>query len=469
MRLDAGESVRQQAAMNQREPAAASHRDRRLALGVALLAFVIYNANFRDISVGDTLPARFLPLALLHYGTLYLDPLYDAARWNRDHPYWLARSGGHWLSGYPVVTPILVAPFYLPAVAYLDHSGRWNEVRVVQVLAELSDKLAASSVAAICAGLMFWLLRSRLPGLSRARALALTAAFALGTETWAISSQALWQHGTAEMLMLLALLAVTREPTPAALLLAGSAAGLVIVNRPFDALLAAAFAAYVLLRVRPLRRVPWFLVPAGVLIALVVAYHLAVFGNLGGGYELTIRKAPPALRNFPLWPGIAGQLVSPGKGLFFYCPFLLFLLFHYRRALAEPYRLLAICLTVGAATLPLIYAKTDWTGGWSYGPRYSTDMLPILVWLLAPVVASLGSRGFALFATATLFAIYVQAVGAFCYPRGQSDAWTGQMMVWNPAKAPFVAEARGGLAHPFLLDMLRGRPGALRTPAWPPL
>jgi hypothetical protein len=268
---------------------------------------------------------------------------------------------------------------------------------------------------------------------------------------------------------LLALLAVTREPTPAALFLAGSATGLVIVNRPFDALLAAAFAAYVLLQVRPSRRAFWFFVPAGVLMALVAAYHLAVFGNLGGGYEIVIRISPPGLRSFPFWPGIAGQLVSPGKGLFFYCPFLLFLVFYYRRTLVEPYRLLAICLTLGAATLPLIYAKVDWTGGWSYGPRYSTDMLPILIWLLAPIVASLGIRGLDLFAAATLFAIYVQAVGAFCYPKGRSDIWTGQMMVWNLDQAPFLAEARAGLSTPFLLDMLRGRPGALRAPAWPPL
>ncbi|MBV8199185.1 MAG: hypothetical protein JOZ15_01045, partial [Acidobacteria bacterium] len=223
------------------------------------------------------------------------------------------------------------------------------------------------------------------------------------------------------------------------------------------------------LRARPLWKTLWFFIPAGLLIGLVVAYHAVVFHNLGGGYEKTVRTAPAELRSFPFWPGIAGQLISPGKGLFIYCPFLLFLILYYRRALAEPYRLLAICLTVGAATLPLIYAKVDWTGGWSYGPRYSTDMLPLLLWLLAPVVASLGRRGFAWFAAAALFAIYVQAVGAFCYPTGRSDAWTGRMQVWNPARAPFVAEARAGFAHPFLLDMLLGRQGPYRKPAWPPL
>src|SRR5262249_3873369 len=157
----------------------------------------------------------------------------------------------------------------------------------------------------------------------------------------------------------------------------------------------------------------------GLMLALAIAYNHAVFGNLGGGYEIVLRTAPPELRSFPFWPGIAGQLLSPGKGLFFYCPFLLFLVVYFRRALVEPYRQLAICLGVGAAPLPLIYAKVDWTGGWPYGPRYATDMLPILIWLLAPIVASLGIRGFDVFVAGTLFAIFVQWVGAFCYPSGR--------------------------------------------------
>src|ERR1700737_4590317 len=101
--------------MNQRQPDPAGRRDRRLAIGVALLAFVIYNANFRDISVGDTLPARFVPLALLHYGTLYLDPLYEAARWHSPHAYWMTRLRDPWVGGYPGGGAGPVAPFFLPA------------------------------------------------------------------------------------------------------------------------------------------------------------------------------------------------------------------------------------------------------------------------------------------------------------------------------------------------------------------
>src|SRR3954468_18122624 len=40
---------------------------------LGLLCLVVYNANFRTIGAGDTLPARYQPLILWHDGTLDLD------------------------------------------------------------------------------------------------------------------------------------------------------------------------------------------------------------------------------------------------------------------------------------------------------------------------------------------------------------------------------------------------------------
>ena len=40
---------------------------------MGLLCFVIYNANFRQIGAGDSLPARYLPLILWKYGTFDLE------------------------------------------------------------------------------------------------------------------------------------------------------------------------------------------------------------------------------------------------------------------------------------------------------------------------------------------------------------------------------------------------------------
>src|SRR5450755_1223620 len=88
------------------------------------VAFVVYNANFRGISTGDSLPARFMPVAVLLERTVRLDSVYDATRMNRPKPYWIRQSvDGHFVSMYPVVTPLLVTPLYAPAVAVWKLAG----------------------------------------------------------------------------------------------------------------------------------------------------------------------------------------------------------------------------------------------------------------------------------------------------------------------------------------------------------
>ncbi len=45
----------------------------KVPLLLGLVCFLVFNANLRPIASGDTLPARYLPLILLHCGTLNLD------------------------------------------------------------------------------------------------------------------------------------------------------------------------------------------------------------------------------------------------------------------------------------------------------------------------------------------------------------------------------------------------------------
>ena len=453
--------------------------DRRLALDalvVGLLALLAYSANLRDISTGDSFPARFLPLALLSHGTLYLDSVAQAARMeHKTGAYWLvAARDGHIASRYPIVTPLLVTPLYVPTALYLSHHG-WGDLRRVEIAGELTEKFAAAVVAAASAALMYLLLRRRM---RRGRALLLTLAFALGTETWAISSQALWQHGAAELLAIVALLAASGEPTRVALVVAGIASGLLIANRPPDLVLAGAFALYAPFWARPWWRALWFAAGTALSLALLALYNYGCFGTFRGGYGVGVGE----IFYHPFWAGLAGELFSPGKGLFVYMPFLLFLALYLqflpptlRRELPSPgpEGRLALCVAAAAFLQVLVYAKSDWRAGWCYGPRFATDMLPLLVWLLAPIVESLGRRGLAAFAALTCVAIFIQAIGVFCYPAGASDARleaaTGatdpRYKVWRWTDAPPLVECRAGLARPIFVDILAGKrknPGGTR-------
>jgi hypothetical protein len=443
--------------------------ERRLALVLGLLAFLIYNANFHVVGSGDSYPARFLPFALWNHGTLYLDPVRDAAIQRKPHPYWIFPTrDGHWASLYPLVTPLLAAPVYLPGALWLRSAGETYDR--MSWLGEVLEKVSASWIAALAVGWMYLLLRRRL---ERRDAVLLTLAFAFATGTWSTASQALWQHGTAELLIVGTLWFITLEPTARNLLAAGALTGLIAANRPPDLLLAAAFGLYALAWAG--RRAAGFAAAAAVPCLLALFYNLATFHHPAGGYDTM------ATRDFfdhPVLEGIAGLLVSPGRGLFVYAPFLLFLPLLFRRTLADRgTRALALCLAGGVLLQIVFYARTDWRAGYSYGPRFLTDLVPILIWMLAPVLASLGRPARAAFVACCLLAVWAQGVGAFFYS-GISElvindpADVEMRNVWKIEDAPILVEGRNPRVPFFLLRETVNRwrgPARWRASGYPPV
>jgi hypothetical protein len=485
------------------------HRDLRTSLLLGLVCLLVYNANLRSISSGDTYPARYLPFGIWGYGSLLLDSISNVTAQGRpistrtarrpSDAYWIVQGrGDHAISLYPVVLPVLVAPLYVPAIGYLQARG-WTEPRLERT-ARVMEKLTASLLAASSAALLYLLLRRRAEPRD---ALLLTVAFAFGTTTWVISSQALWQHGLAELLVVGALLLLTGRYTPSRALAAGTLCGLIAANRPPDAILAAALGLYGLWWARrpdrnvatppaaapsapptsnecrdwrqseprppvaghgtpgwpetgrpPALRsvgVPLLVAGAAVPLGLVLAYNLGVAGSVAGGYGLSGKAT---FFQHPLLSGIAGLLFSPTRGLFVFSPFLLFLPLRLRDVLGVSGarardRGLTLALGIAVASQVLLYAKTDWRIGFCWGPRWLTDVLPLLFWMLPPVVAALATAGRLVFALACGAAIAIQAVGAFWYT-GTSDkaifavaAGPGQMKAaWDLRNTPFIAELR---------------------------
>lgn len=413
---------------------------------------MVYNANFRLLAQGDTYPARFLPFALWNHATLYLDPVREVTVQRNPRPYWiLPTANGHSASLYPIVAPLLAAPVYLPAALWVR--GRGETYERLSWAGTLFEKVAASVIAAAAVGWMFLLLRRRL---GRREAVLLTLVFAFATGTWSTSSQALWQHGPAELFAIGTLWFLTGDLTRGNLLVAGALAGLLAANRPPDLLLAAAFGIYALLRVR--LRAVWFVAAAAGPMVLAAGYNLILFRTLAGGYSQMVLGENDFFPS-PILTGMAGLLVSPGRGLLVYSPFFLFLPLLFRRTLADPEtRALTLCLTAGVLLQLALYGTTDWRAGFSYGCRFLTDILPILIWMLAPILASLGRPARTAFAACCLFALWAQIVGAFFYT-GISDLVINapgdriaMRNVWKLEDAPLLMEGRQKRA-PF--DLLR--------------
>jgi hypothetical protein len=437
-----------------------------VSLLIGLCCFIVYNANLRAISAGDTYPARYLPFAILRYHTIFLDPVAKVTAQGRaDTAYWMVRvSDGHIISVYPVVMPLLITPLYVPAVGYLHLRG-WTDARLDHV-AKVMEKLTASFLAALSASLLYLLLRRRAKAPA---ALLLTLAYAFGTTTWVISSQALWQQGMAELLVIAALLLLTAPCTVPRTLAAGLLLGLIAGNRPPDVILAAALGAYGLFWAGR-RRAPLLAAAATLPMVLVLLYNFHVAGSVEGGYGVI---GHASFFEHPLLPGVGGLLVSPTRGLLVFSPFLLFLMLVWRylpRIREERGLTLAMC--IGVVIQIVLYAKADWRGGLSWGPRYMTDLLPFLIWMLVPVVAALRGVGRVCFLIAVGVSVVIEAIGAFSYS-GSVDIpiyaadhdWHLHDMkaAWTLRNAPFLASLKQGLAPAELTVAMRGSFDAIES------
>jgi hypothetical protein len=411
---------------------------------VFAVAFVLYNANLRYLANFDNLASSLLPFRILSGHGLTLQA---PAELPPAVAYSIVRSRtGSWISFYPVVTPLLVTPLYVPAAAWVARGGELETARV------LMEKLAASVVAAGSATLLFLVLLR----LTRPRfALLLTAAYAFGTSTWTVSSQALWQHGTGELLLAACLLLLARDAgSPGGLALFGLVAGLLAANRPTDALFFLPLA-FLVLRRHGRRAWPFFAVSLA-LGALALGWNLVHFDSLFGGYGTYVgpdgRLVGRNRTGLAALGGLAGLLFS-NRGLFFFSPVALLVAAVPWRG---PERLRGTrLLLLGYLASLYVHGQTfDWAGGYCYGPRYAIHGLPVLIASLAVPLERAWSRTFGrvLVGLAIAIAVLFQVAGAFFYPRGDSGNWGYGL--WTLRRSPPALALAAGPAPPDFLGLL---------------
>ena len=429
-----------------------------------LLLFAIYNANLRTISTDDTLPNRLLPFDLLLDHNLYLDrwikPLL-AEPLGPHGAYFAAKSHGRFISAYPITTPVFVAPLYvLPALWLSRHTPPLYPHSTSFFVAVITmEKLSASLIAAMSGAVLFLALRKVA---SRRVSLVVALIYGLASNTWTISSQALWRHGLTELSFAFLLWALLRPPdSRGTAFWAGLALAVASANMPFEAILIIPFLLY-------FGRGPWknlllFLAPLVALGSLVFAYNLYFFANLLGGYAgQSLGEAGGAHYSLlaRLGIGLPGSLISPSRGLLCYMPWTAFSFWGAARLWKEKNPEWSRWLIVALAAIFVVpVMASDWWAGWCFGPRYATDLLPFLAWFLVPVWTSIGARRVLRWAfTATVaIALWVQVVGAFYYPEGYWDGLPVSVdyepgRAWDWSDTQVMRSWRAGPAPPFLLD-----------------
>jgi len=83
----------------------------------------------------------------------------------------------------------------------------------------------------------------------------------------------------------------------------------------------------------------------------------------------------------PLWVGIFGFLVSPGKSVFLFCPPVILGMIGLPRLWRQNRGMSVVCGAAPAINLFMYSIRTQWEGGYCYGPRY---LVPSLILLTLP-------------------------------------------------------------------------------------
>ena len=405
---------------------------RRIVLIGSLLflgPLLLYLANGKTVSFdigGDSIPNRLIPFSILQYATLTMDPFAKPFAARGGYRWYVQERQGHLVSYYPIGTPIVALPFYVPLYAYATATGRATAEGLF-AFSEAAEKVTASAMAALTV-LLVWLALLRRTSWQRATFSA--AVLASCSLLWPVASQVLWSH-TAGALLLAAVILVASPPgrrdRP---LMLGLLLGLCFAVRPQSAPFAAAAAVGLAFTTRGLplagRLKAGLLFLGGFIVAALpnLIYSRHYYGNWLGGYASATGLFSD-LSTY-VFEGMSGLLFSPNRGLLVLMPVALVGIVGAWRLLRQPqHDPLLAALVVGAILYFMLHAATStWAGGWCFGPRYLTETLPLLAICSPLALPRLTRLSGALLGLALLWSFAMQLAGAWFYP---ASNWNGRM------------------------------------------
>jgi hypothetical protein len=194
-------------------------------------------------------------------------------------------------------------------------------------------------------------------------------------------------------------------------LLVGLGGGVALLMRPDSLLLVVPLLAGATLALapRPVPAAAAALVGATPAVLLVAGYNWLRFGAL---LQTSYATAPLAKAfGHPVWRGLRGLLISPGKGVLWYAPLTLLIPLLWPVCWGRARTRAVVCAGLLLVRLVFYAPWYAWYGGWCWGPRYLVPAMPTLlpfvlaaisvarrswsarVGLAALVVASIGVQG----------------------------------------------------------------------------
>ncbi len=278
-------------------------------------------------------------------------------------------------STYPIGASLTA----LPIVAAVDAiSPGWEAKLKKHAPVQKAEKIIASIIGALAAVIFFWVIFKSFNSVNTA--LIATATFAFSTSMWSTATRALWQHGPLVlMLSITMLLLIQARKKPYLIAFAALPLAMAFVIRPTAFVPILIISTYILIYYRR-----YFL--RYCLMAMLIAIPWLYFNISIYHWFLPPYYTSNAFSgNTDFMAGLLGNLFSPSRGLFVYSPVLLFSISGFFIALKDtdkrPLNLAFGLIIVGH--MVIVANANMWWAGHSFGPRFTTDIIPFLVYFVS--------------------------------------------------------------------------------------
>lgn len=352
-----------------------------------LIFLIVFTVHFTSDTITST-DSRWsiqTSFSLIKEFNLNLDEYKDLAK---NDPI-VKEVNGHLYTMFPIGTSLLAVPFVFIIDKVLIHLVSFNLEEYLKHTAPGGsipggiEVFIASFIVALTAlfiykiGKMF---------LNTKYSILLVVIFAFCTASWSTASRALWQHGPSMLMLSAALyLVLLSKDRPFFIQFAGIPLAFSYIIRPTNSISIIVLTVFIYVQYR--QQFLRYLFGAITIGLPFVIYNLNIHNEILSPYYLPQRIGS----NRFFIEALLGNLISPSRGLFVFTPVLLLSLFGiYLKSKKKQLSKLDYCL-ISIIFLHWIAISSfpHWWAGWSFGPRFFTDVIPYFLYFIIPVLIDL--------------------------------------------------------------------------------
>ncbi len=296
------------------------------------------------------------------------------------NPAVVSLADGRIISIYPIGPGFLLSPIAWTADRLYPEGVEW----FLRNNSFFTHKVFASIIGALTIVIFY---KAMLLRFDRGTAITLAFILAFATSIWSTATRGLWTHGPLVMFVCIAFYFTLSSHRAVTAGLAGAASATAFAMRPTGVVAMLAIAS--VFAWRGPRALVWYAVGSGIVLSMWAILQITAYGQL-----LPIYYNPQIMLSISsrVTEAMIGNLASPSRGLFVFSPVLLFAVPGTFRSISSGAdRPMGIAIAFAVVTQWLVISFNPfWEGGYSFGPRLMTDVLPFLVlaigyWLGSPL------------------------------------------------------------------------------------